>query len=225
MKSKIKVDNRLKDIASLIPKCNTVADIGTDHGYLAIYLIQENIAQKVIASDVAVGPLSQAKANIKKYNLDDKITTILSDGLDKIDGLADCIVMAGMGANLIISILEKRKVDYPCFILEANLNTNLIRKYVSSNNYQIVDEKVSFVAKKYYEIIKIEKGHQELSELEIKYGPINLKKMEPNFINKLNNSLTTYENILVDFKGNDLEKARINKEIDEIKNILKERRC
>ena len=74
------VDNRLKSIANLIDKCDVIADVGTDHGYLPIYIIQNDLANKVIATDVAINPLNSAKENIAKYQLEDKITTILSDG-------------------------------------------------------------------------------------------------------------------------------------------------
>ena len=72
----IKIDNRLKDISSLVDKCDIVADIGTDHGYLPIYLIQKGICNKAIAADVAINPLNSAKENINYYQLDDKITVI-----------------------------------------------------------------------------------------------------------------------------------------------------
>ena len=80
----ISIDNRLSNIASLIDNCESFADIGTDHGYLPIYLIQANKAQYGYACDVAKMPLNSAKENISKYNLCDKISTILSDGLDKV---------------------------------------------------------------------------------------------------------------------------------------------
>ena len=67
----ISIDDRLKGIASLVDKCNVIADIGTDHGYLPIYLINNNIAKYAYACDVAAGPLNSAKDNIAKYQLED----------------------------------------------------------------------------------------------------------------------------------------------------------
>lgn len=216
----LKIDKRLQAVASLVDKCDLVADIGTDHGYLPIYLIQNGIVKKAIASDVAVGPLSQAKDNTIKYHLEDKIKPILSDGLDNIDEIPDCLIFAGMGANLIIDILSRRKHDYDCLILQPNLNTYLLREYIVSQNYKIIDEKVEIVHNKYYDIMKVVKGKQQLNELEIKYGPINLVKKETNFKLKLESLLNNYEKILTDFKGNDQERDKLLNEVNEIKKIL-----
>ena len=103
----ISIDDRLKDIASLIDNCDTIADVGTDHGYLPIYLIQTGVCKKAIASDVAKGPLSKAVENIDKYQLNESIKTILCSGLEKIPSNVDTIIMAGMGANLIIDLINK----------------------------------------------------------------------------------------------------------------------
>ena len=121
----ISIDDRLKDIASLVERCDVIADVGTDHGYLPIYLIQNNICQKAIASDVAIGPLSKAIENIDKYQLNDVISTTLCSGLNKIPANVDTVIMAGMGANLIIDILNEAPYKYETYILQANLIVNI----------------------------------------------------------------------------------------------------
>ena len=108
----ISIDDRLKDIASLVERCDVIADVGTDHGYLPIYLIQSDICKKAIASDVAIGPLSKAIENIDKYQLNDVISTTLCSGLNKIPANVDTVIMAGMGANLIIDILNEAPYKY-----------------------------------------------------------------------------------------------------------------
>ena len=127
----ISIDDRLKDIASLVERCDVIADVGTDHGYLPIYLIQCDICKKAIASDVAIGPLSKAIENIDKYQLNDVISTTLCSGLNKIPANVDTVIMAGMGANLIIDILNEAPYKYETYILQANLNVNILRKYLS----------------------------------------------------------------------------------------------
>ena len=104
----ISIDDRLKDVASLVNNCNCVADVGTDHGYLALYLVQNKICNTAYATDVAVGPLNSAIENIKKYQLEDKIKTILCDGLKKVNNDVNGIVIAGMGGNLMVDILKNR---------------------------------------------------------------------------------------------------------------------
>ena len=217
----IPIDQRLKDIASLVDNCDFVADIGTDHGYLPIYLIQNNQAKKAIASDVAIGPLNKAIENIEKYQLSEVIETKLCSGLSAIPSEVHTVIMAGMGANLIIDILKAAKYKYQTYILQANLNVNVLRKYLSENNYMIIDEKVTFANKKYYEILKVKVGHQKLKDLEIKYGPINLKNKSELFIKKYLNMIDTYKYILKDFKGSNDEYNRLNNEINEILEVLK----
>ena len=216
----ISIDDRLKSIASLIETCNTIADIGTDHGYLPIYLIQTGICQKAIASDVAIGPLSKAIENIDKYELNDVISTTLCSGLNKIPSNVDTVIMAGMGANLIIDIINEAPFKYETYILQANLNVDQLRKYLSENNFIIVDELVAFANKKFYEILKVKQGHQSLTEAQIKYGPINLFNKSPLFVKKWENVINTYKRILNDFKGSESEQKRLNDEIDEITNML-----
>ena len=105
----ISIDDRLKSIASLVDKCESFADIGTDHGYLPIYLISNNIANFGYACDVAIGPLNSAKENISKYQLNDKIMTILSDGLEKVP-YVNTVIMAGMGGILITQLLNNKTI-------------------------------------------------------------------------------------------------------------------
>lgn len=216
MSNSIKLDSRLLAIASLVDNCNTLIDVGTDHGYLPIYLIQNNIVKKAIASDVAINPLNKALDNIIKYHLEGKIETKLANGLSNQE-LADCVVIAGMGGNLIIDILSNKNNEYPSYILQANINVALLRKYLMENDYKIIDERIAFCNKKFYEIIKATKGHQELNEIEIEYGPINLKNKDSLFIKKLENEINKYEAILTNFKGSQEEELKIKNKIKQIK--------
>lgn len=216
----ISIDDRLKDIASLIDNCNTIADVGTDHGYLPIYLLQTGVCKYAYASDVAKGPLSKAIENINKFELNDFIKTILCSGLSKIPSNVDTIIMAGMGANLIIDLINEAPHKYDTYILQANLNVNLLRKFLSENNFMIVDEKVSFANKKFYEILKVKRGNQKLNYMQIKYGPINLVNKCPLFVKKWESIINTYKRILTNFQGSKEEELRLNNEIIEISNML-----
>lgn len=216
MSNSIKLDNRLLTIASLVDNCNTLIDVGTDHGYLPIYLIQNNIVKEAIASDVAINPLNKALDNIIKCHLEGRIETKLANGLIN-QGYADCVVIAGMGGNLIMDILSNKNIEYPYYILQANINVPLLREYLMKNDYKIIDEKIAFCNKKFYEIIKATKGQQKLNEIEIEYGPINLKNKDPLFIKKLEKEINKYEAILTDFQGNQEEELKIKNKIKQIK--------
>ena len=213
------ITKRLLDIASLVDRVETLADIGTDHGYLPIYLIKNNIASFALACDVAIMPLESAKQNIKKYGLEDKIKLILCDGLSNVNKV-DGVIISGMGGHLIIDILKNRNIDYNTYILQANNNVDILRRYLSENGFKIIDEKISYDHKKFYEIIKVVHGQQVLNEQEITYGPINLINKSTFFIAKWKEILQRYQNIVTDFTGSKEELEKLNKKISEIELII-----
>ncbi len=158
-----KMSKRLITIAGMLgsngfrPK--TVADVGCDHGYISIYLVQNNIASSALAMDVRKGPLSGARANIHGYGLDDKITTRLSDGLKAIDkDEADGLVIAGMGGKLMIRLLEEGKpleLGIRQAVLQPQSEIAEFRQYLRDKNFQILEEKIVFEDGKYYFPMKV----------------------------------------------------------------------
>lgn len=136
-----RLSDRLKKVAEWIDTGNVVADIGTDHGYLPIYIIRQKISDKVIAMDIRKGPLKKACENVKASGADEKIELRLSDGLMQLkQNEASTITICGMGGPLIQSILEKGKDKY-------NQNTQLIlspqseirefRKFLQINGFEV----------------------------------------------------------------------------------------
>ena len=113
----IHLDKRLQEIANLVDANAIIADIGTDHGYLPIYLVQQNIINKAYACDISYLCLKKAKENITKENLQDKITPVLNDGIKNLSPEIDTIIISGMGGHLISEIIKNCK--YPTLILQA----------------------------------------------------------------------------------------------------------
>ena len=106
-KQYLNMSDRLVKIASKVDKGSRVADVGTDHGYVPIYLALNGVAESAVAMDVNEGPLDRAQQNIIKMGVADKVSVRLSDGLDKLkEGEADTVIIAGMGGKLTIRILE-----------------------------------------------------------------------------------------------------------------------
>ena len=122
----------------------SVADIGTDHAYLPIYLIQNNIAKNCIAADLREKPLKNAQSAINFYKLNDKIETVLSDGLDNISPCsADDFIFCGMGGILITQILDRAewlKNPDKHIILQPMRHIEVVRKYLLDNSFDIIDE-------------------------------------------------------------------------------------
>ena len=136
MNIETKITPRLKMVADLVPSCNLVADVGTDHGYLPIYLVNKGICQRAIAADINKGPLSAAQKNIALTKVKDKIETILSDGLKNVEK-ADCVTICGMGGELMASILENRKESMTRFVLQPQRSADVLRYYLAKNGFEI----------------------------------------------------------------------------------------
>ena len=125
------ISNRLKCISKYTKGFNKVLDVGSDHGLLPIYAIENHFVKSAIASDINSKPLIKAKENFLKHNLD--IEVIVYDGIPKTD--SDCIVIAGMGAELIIKILEKtlsNAINYKRLVLAPNTDYYLLRQYLNN---------------------------------------------------------------------------------------------
>ena len=179
--------NRLQLIYDIIPKCNTIADIGTDHGYIPIFCVLNGIAQCALAMDVNKGPLERAKINIEKYNVSDKVHTRLSNGLEGLAcGEADVIVIAGMGGPLIAEILEKGKnviTDDTTLIIQPMIAPKELREYLYGSGFEITEEYVCREQDKFYNIFKVKKGEFEPTQRDLFIGR-NLKKNSPEVFNE-----------------------------------------
>lgn len=131
----VKLSKRLLAIANLVPKAQSLGDIGCDHGLLSIYLVKNKIVNEALATDVGMGPLKHAKDNIRAFCLTDKIETRLSDGFKEIHpGEAEVIVIAGMGGLLMIRLLEEGKKVWEkakAVILSPQRDERLVREYMS----------------------------------------------------------------------------------------------
>ena len=151
------MDSRLKAIMDFVPNGSRVADIGTDHGYLAIELIKNNIAEFVIASDKNAKPLAAAQKNIKEAGIEDKVDLRLGDGLKPLKvNEVDVICIAGMGGALMCDILDAspeivETVDK--IILQPMNASEKIRQWAVNNKFYIEDEDLAEVDNIIYEII------------------------------------------------------------------------
>ncbi len=166
---------RLQKIADFVPEGSTVADIGTDHAHLPIWLIEQKKIKKAYAMDIGEGPLLRATEAIHKYQMEDLIETRLSDGLEQLeDGEADTVVIAGMGGPLICSILEKRRDLWDSisqFILSPQSELQTVRRFLRENGLMIVREEMVIDLNKYYTVMKVVVGDSKhTSEVEDLYG-------------------------------------------------------
>ena len=178
MNNIINISERLKCVAGLVNKGARVADIGTDHAYLPIYLVQEGIAASAIAMDLRKGPLDKAKKHIRDNCLEDRIQTRLSDGLEKLSANeADIITICGMGGRLIADIVTKGMnviTRNTTLIVSPQSEVGDFRHFLVSQRLVVDDEKMLKEDGKYYFIIKCRKSdenvYSEYSETQYQYG-------------------------------------------------------
>ncbi|MBP3892164.1 MAG: SAM-dependent methyltransferase [Solobacterium sp.] len=169
------MDKRLETIANMLPKGKIVADIGTDHGYLPIFLMQKKWAKKVYACDNKQGPLNQAIEHIQKEGLEESIIPLLSDGFQKVPLDANCAVLAGMGyftARDILLEAKERLSDFDYLLVQINQDVPKLRELISEEGWRILDEEIAYDNHKYYICIGFtsQKG-PKLKEEEILLGP------------------------------------------------------
>ena len=215
---------RLRMIADLVPRCESLCDIGTDHAYVAIYLAKKGIAQKIIAADIKKGPLAQADKNIALFEVSDKIETRLSNGFEKIAvGEVQCAIIAGMGGETIAEILENEK-GCKYFVLQMQTAHKHLREYLSSHGYIICDEAVCREERKMYTAMLVMRGESEsLTDVEKEIGPILIKKKEPLFFDYVRYRLYEINTVLDNMKDNKSEKKNYFTYLkDEYENLLKE---
>ena len=187
----MKLSIRLQAIANLVKENTKIVDVGCDHGLLDIYLTKEKNV-KCIASDNKQSCLDNAINNIKKYNLEDKIDTILSNGLDQIDvSSIDTVIISGMGTSTILDIIKDKNISH--MIIQSNNNLFELRKEITKLGYYIVNEEV-VLDYKYYVIIEFKKGKKRYNNFELNYGPILLKQDNKEYFNYLYNKLNEIKN-------------------------------
>lgn len=151
----------------------TVADIGTDHAYIPIKLIEDDITKKVIASDIKEGPVEIAKQNIVKNNLNNKIEVRLGSGLSVLGkNETDTIIIAGMGGEMIEKILredEEKAKSASLLILQPMNSQYELRKFLINNGFIIINEDISVEGFKVYNILTVKPGYQDKFENDIEY--------------------------------------------------------
>lgn len=222
----INLSPRLKLISEFVPLNSKVMDIGCDHGLLDIYLYQNKIVKKIIASDINFSALNNAIENIKANKLEKEIETRLSDGLENIhaEDEIDTLVIAGMGSNTIVNMLKKdiKKLDkIKTIIIQSNTKLEFLRSEIVKLNYYIADEAIVEDNKKIYIVIKFIKGRRKYTKKELYFGPILLSTKSLVFQKYTKDNLKKLQCILSSVPKNKiLLRYKIKKEIHLYQDIV-----
>lgn len=149
----MKLDERLATAASLITG-ETFIDIGTDHGYLPVWLLLNGRCVRASAADINPMPLESARKNAEKYGVISKMDFFLSDGFDSVTGVYDTAAICGMGGILMADIIERGKDCFRSLVLQPMTNAEILRKYLWDNGYIIEKEAYCVSLGKAYAVLK-----------------------------------------------------------------------
>ena len=180
----MRINDRLKTIGDLVSANSFCLDVGCDHAFLDIYLVKKNMKIKAVASDIAEGPLEQARQNIKREGLEKEIEVRLGNGLDTYSSEIDTIIISGMGGRNMIGIFKNNlKVlkEIDTIIISPNNYQEDVKRFLCKNGF-LIEEEVMVREKKFiYQIIKFVKGKKKYSKKEYFFGPKFLEKKDKLF--------------------------------------------
>ena len=209
------LSKRLNAIYNLVDYGSSLADIGADHGQLVIELYHNNVCKKIFCNDNKIGPYTILKSNVSKVSEDIEVS--LSSGIKALPSYIDTLVIAGMGGDLIVDILNKNKEKLNnifTLILAPNTNACLVRQVVNKLGYKITNEKVIF-EKHYYQIIRFDKGEANYTKNDYLFGPILRIEKSKEFINMLDYEKIKLERLL----NENLSEEKIKEIEEKIKEI------
>lgn len=212
------LSRRLQTVAQAVTPGHRIADVGTDHGYVPIYLMKNRCSGKAIAMDVNRGPLERAGEHIEAEGLTGQIETRLSDGLDKLSPEEiDTVVIAGMGGDLICRILDRAPEFFQAeteFVLQPQSEWFKVRHLLHENGYRIESEWFLKEDGKYYAILKAVAAKEDVKEAlhyseetDYLYGHLLIREKNPILLEYLRKEVTKKKRIAASLKSQFLEES------------------
>ena len=220
------ISKRLELVASFVPQGAILLDVGSDHAYLPIELVERGQIEGAIAGEVVEGPYQSAVKNVEAHGLKEKIQVRLANGLAAFEEAdqVSVITIAGMGGRLIARILEEgldKLANVERLILQPNNREDDLRIWLQENGFQIVAESILEEAGKFYEILVVEAGQMKLSASDVRFGPFLSKEVSPVFVQKWQKEADKLEFALGQIPDKNLEERQVLVDkIQAIKEVL-----
>lgn len=220
------ISKRLELVASFVSQGAILLDVGSDHAYLPIELVERGQIKSAIAGEVVEGPYQSAVKNVEAHGLKEKIHVRLANGLAAFEETdqVSVITIAGMGGRLIARILEEglgKLANVERLILQPNNREDDLRIWLQDHGFQIVAESILEEAGKFYEILVVEAGEMELSARDTRFGPFLSKEISPVFVQKWQKEAEKLEFALGQIPEKNLEERQVLVDkIQAIKEVL-----
>ena len=220
------ISKRLELVASFVPQGAILLDVGSDHAYLPIELIERGQIESAIAGEVVEGPYQSAVKNVEAHGLKEKIQVRLANGLAAFEEAdqVSVITIAGMGGRLIARILEEgldKLADVERLILQPNNREDDLRIWLQDHGFEIVAESILEESGKFYEILVVEAGQMKLSSSDVRFGPFLSKEVSPVFVQKWQKEAEKLEFALGQIPEKNLEERQVLiDKIQAIKEVL-----
>jgi len=192
---------RLTKIINLLPNVEILADVGCDHGIVGVNALLQGKAKKIIFTDISKPSLKKAEILAENFGIADRCEFVFGDGL--VGRTVDCAVVAGMGGKEIIKIIDDCSHKPSYLLLNPMRNTDTVRQKLMQEYFIDYDEK--FFDKKFYDILMLSSGKDNLSQLEIKFGKTNLEFFCEDFCNYLREERLKYVKILENTNNSQIE--------------------
>lgn len=220
------ISKRLELVASFVPQGAVLLDVGSDHAYLPIDLVEKGKIERAIAGEVVEGPYQSAVKNVEAHGLKEKIQVRLANGLAAFEEAdqVSVITIAGMGGRLIATILQEglgKLANVERLILQPNNREDDLRIWLQDHGFQIVAESILEEAGKFYEILVVEAGQMELSASDVRFGPFLSKEVSPVFVQKWQKEAAKLEFALDQIPEKNMEERQVLVDkIQAIKEVL-----
>ncbi len=232
------LSKRLQAVAAMVTAGNRVCDVGCDHGFVPIWLVEQGISPRVLAMDVRSGPLSAAGEHIAEHGLESRIETRLSDGLHNYDiGEADTLICAGMGGGLMMRILSEdqdKTASFRELILQPQSEIERFRAGLREMGYQIADEQMIEEDGKFYPMMRIDMelcklkevsniaDDKELCKLKDRYGGLLLRRKDRTLAAYLRREDRIYGEILAKLQTEGLSDIKRKRRYTEVSKLREE---
>ncbi|HEL1613747.1 TPA: tRNA (adenine-N(1))-methyltransferase [Streptococcus suis] len=221
-----RLSKRLATVADYVPQGARLVDVGSDHAYLPLFLVEQGRIGFAVAGEVVQGPYQSALQNVEQAGQSDKISVRLANGLAAVE-LADqvsTVTIAGMGGRLIAEILEAGKdklASVERMVLQPNNREDDVRRWLVAHDFQIIAEEILEENDKIYEILVAEKGKSDLTADQLRFGPCLLVDQSATFqkkwLKELDKLIYALEQVPLERQA---DRSAISQKIQQIQEVL-----